>query len=229
VPEPVRIGSARPEPSPEVFQAIRTMSSMPQPPQRLTREQYLERERLAETRSEFHDGQVVAMAGATRAHVRIVSNLVARLDEQLRDRPCDVYSSDLRVSIESGRRYVYPDMIVTCGDEAFENDQTLLNPVVVIEVLSPSTELYDRNTKFLAYQTIGSLREYVLISTSMRRIEVYRRGAGNAWEYESCPVSPSPVALRSIECVLGLDEVYSRVDVPALPPEIKDDRERERG
>src|SRR4051812_42115480 len=121
--------------------------------------EYLRRERLAEFRSEYHRGQIVAMSGVSRYHNRIVGNLVRCLGNQLLDRPCYVYSNELRVSIQGGQHYVYPDIAITCGEETFEDDQfdCLANPLVIIEVLSPSTEAYDRGEKFLSYQGLPSL------------------------------------------------------------------------
>ena len=205
------------------------MSSMPQPPRRITREEYLERERTADTRGEFLDGEIVAMAGATREHVRIVSNLIARLDEQLRGRPCDVYPNDLRVSIDSGRSYVYPNIVITCGDEVFDGEQILTNPVVLIEVDSSTMKLHNRSTKFFAYQSIECLREYVLISTEMQLIEVYSRCDPTTWRYDSSPFLSPSIFLPSIECRLTLDEVYSRVDVPVDRPEWPGDEPRRSG
>jgi Uma2 family endonuclease len=156
------------------------------------------------------------MTGATRKHVLIVLNLVRTLDDQLSERPCHLYSNDLRVSVRDGDHYVYPDVIVTCGPETFEPDEfdSLVNPVVLIEVLSPSTAAYDRGDKFLLYQTIPSLREYVLVSQESRRIEVFRRQPDGSWLYQSCPPSAPPLALESIGCTLTLDEVYRKVEPP---------------
>ena len=119
----------------------------------LTEEEYLAAERQAEFRSEYFAGEMFAMTGATRQHNRIVTNLVARLDEQLREGPCNVYANDLRVKVESTGLYTYPDVIVTCGQEKFADDvfDILLNPLVIIEVLSDSTEAYDRGKKFEHY------------------------------------------------------------------------------
>jgi Uma2 family endonuclease len=177
--------------------------------------EYLRRERLAETRSEYHRGQIVAMSGATRFHIRIITNLISTLDQQLRDRPCNVYSNDLRVSIRGGEHYVYPDVIVTCGEEKFEDDQfdCLMSPIVVIEILSPSTEAYDRGEKFQAYQLIPSLREYVLVSQSKRRLEVFRKQADGSWLYQSSPFSPPPLHLESIDCTLSPDDVYRKIEL----------------
>lgn len=176
--------------------------------------EYLRRERLAELRSEYHGGEIVAMSGTTRTHSRIVTNLVRSLDNQLLERPCNTYSNDMRVSVRGGERYYYPDIVVTCGQEVFEDGEqdTLVNPVVIMEVLSPSTERFDRGKKFHDYQTIPSLREYVLVSQSPRRLEVYRKQADGTWLYQSSPFSPPPLVLQSIDCTLSPDEVYHKVE-----------------
>jgi Uma2 family endonuclease len=180
----------------------------------VSRAEYLRRERLAEFRSEYHGGQVVAMAGASRKHSRIVTNLVRSLDNQLLVRPCNTYSSELRVSVRGGEHYVYPDVVVTCGQEEFEDEKfdTLVNPLAIIEVLSPSTEAFDRGDKFLDYQSIPSLREYVLVSQSPRRLEVFRKQPDGTWLYQSSPFSPPPLVLQSIDCALTPDEVYHKVE-----------------
>ena len=180
----------------------------------ISREQYLQQERRAATRSEYHKGRVIAMTGASRTHNRIVTNLTSSLDHQLKSRPCNNYSNDMRVAVQGGERYLYPDVVVTCGRELFEDAENdiLLNPLVIIEVLSPSTEVYDRGEKFLAYQTIPSLREYALVSQSPRRMEIYRRQPDDTWVYQTIPPSPPPLILQSIDCTLTLDDVYSKVE-----------------
>src|SRR5690349_746408 len=117
------------------------------------------------------------MAGTRRNHSPIVINLLSSLGLQLPGRPRNNYSEEGRVSVRGGDRYLYPDIVVTCGEEQFEDNyiDTLVNPVVIIEVLSPSMEAYDRGAKFLYYQSIESLREYVLVSQTVRRFEVFRR------------------------------------------------------
>jgi Uma2 family endonuclease len=183
------------------------------PVTRLSRAEYLRQERLAAFRSEYHRGVIVAMAGASRNHTLIVTNLVRSLANQLAERPCNTYSSELRVSVQGGEHYLYPDVVVTCGHEEFEDDRfdTLANPLVIIEVLSPSTEAYDRGRKFLLYQSIPSLVEYVLVSQSPRRLEAFRKQPDGSWLYHSSPFSPPPFVLQSIDCELTPDEVYLKV------------------
>ena len=180
-----------------------------------SREEYLRLERLAEFRSEYHRGRIVAMAGTTRNHVRIVTNLSVSLGVPLQDRPCNNYATDLRVSVRNGERYLYPDVVVTCGPEELEDHHLdiLVNPLAIIEVLSPSTEAYDRGEKFLYYQSILSLREYLLISQTVRRFEVFRKQMDGNWLYQSFPFSPLPLVLQSIDCMLTFDDVYAKVEI----------------
>jgi Uma2 family endonuclease len=180
----------------------------------VSRAEYLRQERLARFRSEYHRGRVVAMAGTSRVHNRIVTNLSTSLDIQLRARDCNVYSTDLRVSVRGGEHYVYPDVVVTCGQEQYEDSELdiLVNPLVVIEVLSDSTEAYDRGEKFRLYQSIPSLREYVLVSQRSRRLEIFRKQPDGSWRYESSPFAPPPLQIEAIECTLAPDDVYFKVE-----------------
>jgi Uma2 family endonuclease len=176
--------------------------------------EYLRRERLAAFRSEYHRGHVLAMAGTSRNHSRIVTNLSTSLDIQLRAQGCNVYANELRASVLGGEHYVYPDLVVTCSEEKFEDDEfdILLNPLVVFEVLSPSTEAYDRGEKFQLYQTIPSLREYVLVSQSTRRLEVFRKQPDGSGLYQSSPFAPPPLHIEAIDCTLTPEDVYRNVD-----------------
>jgi len=188
------------------------MSAVPVP--LISSAEYLRMERLAQFMSEYHRGQVVAMSGASRIHNRIGTNLIYVLESQLRRGSCNVYSSELRVSVRGGESYLYPDIVVTCRREQFQDDRfdTLVNPILVIEILSASTEGYDRGAKFLDYQAVPSLREYVLITQSPRRFEIYRRQADGAWLYQSWAFSPPPLVLHSVDCTLSADDVYFKVD-----------------
>lgn len=186
------------------------------PVSRITPDEYLRRERAAESRSEYCRGLIVAMAGASPAHNRIVVNLATILNLHLRGGPCRVYTSDQRISVGRGQGFYYPDVVVACGKPSFSDDQrdTLTNPVVIIEVLPRSTEGYDRGEKFRDYMKIASLQEYVLITQAPRRFEVFRRQNDERWLYESEEFTPSPISLRSINCSLDADEVYSEIDFP---------------
>ena len=154
-----------------------------QPDRSLTPEEYLVIERKAERKSEFFAGETFALAGASRRHNRIVTNLVVQIDNQLKERPCNVYSSDMRVKVAATKVYTYPDVVVTCGEESFEDDDTLLSPNLIIEVLSESTEAYDRGERFKHYQQIESFREYLLVVQDPYGVEQYIKQTGNQWIY----------------------------------------------
>lgn len=179
----------------------------------LSEEEYLAVERQAEFRSEYLAGEMFAMAGASRRHNRVVTNLVAALDNQLRERPCNVYSNDMRVKVQGAGLFTYPDVVVTCGEERFadgEND-VLLNPMVIVEVLSASTEAYDRGKKFESYQSIESLKEYILVSQESPRVERFVRQGGRNWIYSEAHEPGERVIIQSIECELKLEDIYLKV------------------
>lgn len=186
----------------------------PQAKSYLTPEEYLAIERRSETKSEYLDGEMFAMTGGTRRHSLAIGNLVRELSLQLKKRPCQVYPSDLRVHIPATGLYTYPDVIVVCGEPRFqdENQDTLLNPTVIIEVLSPTTEAYDRGKKFQHYQSIESLVEYLLVSQSEPRIEQFLRQDDNRWLLAAATGLDTTLALPSIRCELALVEVYDKVN-----------------
>lgn len=174
--------------------------------------EYLALERAADYKSEYVGGCIYAMAGASREHILITFNIGRSLGNQLADRPCEIYPSEMRVKPAAARSYRYPDIAVVCGPAEFEDQQsdTLLNPTVLIEVLSPSTEASDRGEKFAEYRRISSLREYVLVAQDAPRIEHYaRQGAG--WFLTVAEGLDAAMALEAIGCVLELREVYRRV------------------
>ncbi|MEQ1621723.1 MAG: Uma2 family endonuclease [Methylococcales bacterium] len=177
-----------------------------------TAEEYLTLERKATIKSEFHDGQIYAMTGASRKHNLITVNIARELSQQLKQRPCEAYINDMRVKAAKARSYHYPDIAVVCGTTQFEDDyvDTLLNPTVLIEVLSPSTEAYDRGGKFAHYRKIASLREYLLVSQDEALIEHYER-QGDVWVLIEAEGLAASVSLDSINCILRLSEVYDKV------------------
>ncbi|MDT4896245.1 MAG: hypothetical protein QOH25_1322 [Acidobacteriota bacterium] len=184
-----------------------------QPTTYLTPEEYLALERKAEYKNEYVDGEVVAMTGASRKHNLIVVNISGELRRQLKGRPCETYSGDMRVRIPSTRLYTYPDVVVVCDEPQFEDDyvDTLLNPTVIIEVLSESTELYDRGKKFGFYRTLESLAEYLLVAQDERRIEQYVKQPDERWLLSDHRAPEGTVELTSISCSLALREVYDKV------------------
>ena len=194
------------------------MSSLPKP--RYTPQQYLEMERRADYKSEFTSGEIFAMAGASREHVLIVTNLVRQLSAQTPDRPCETYSNDMKVKVNALGDYNYPDVVVACGDIAFEDNHrdTLVNPLVIVEVLSPSTEHKDRGTKFLQYQWIESLTDYVLVSQDRVLVERFARQPDDNWLYTRLEGTDAVLSLPSIGCRVTLAEVYARVRLAANAP-----------
>lgn len=187
----------------------------------ITPEEYLALERASERKSEYFLGEVFAMGGASREHNLIVGNVVRDLGNQLKGRPCETYPSDMRVKVSASGLYTYPDVAVVCGQPQFEDAQvdTLLNPTLVIEVLSESTEAYDRGEKFAQYRSIESLQEYVLISQDRCQVErLVRQPNGREWLYSEASDPAGSVPLAAIGCRLSLTEVYERVEFPDRPP-----------
>jgi len=180
----------------------------------LTPAEYLAFERQqTDAKHEYLNGQITAMSGASREHNLIVGNAFASLHGQLRGRGCEVYSNDMRVHIPATGLYTYPDIVALCGEPVFEGDQfdTLLNPHVIIEVLSSSTEAYDRGTKFAHYRSIESLQAYVLIAQDRPHIELFERGTDGRWVLSEAKGLESRLELEALGCVLELSEVYERI------------------
>ncbi|MBI4670751.1 MAG: Uma2 family endonuclease [Chloroflexi bacterium] len=191
-----------------------TTTAVAAPPTRCTPTEYLKRERAAETKSEYYDGEIVAMAGASRTHNLIVGNLVAALHRQLEGKPCEVYPSDMRVLIDKKRAYVYPDVVVVCGKPEFADGYTdiLVNPTIVIEVLSPSTHRHDRVKKFGLYRQLESLQTYVMVDSESRHVTCIERSAdGKTWTIEMLDKLQDVVRPQAIGCVLPLRRVYRQV------------------
>lgn len=184
---------------------------------RLTAQQYLEIERRADYKSEFLNGEMFAMSGASRAHNLIATNVTGELSGQLRGRPCETYASKMRVKVSETGLYTYPDILVVCGEPEFEDAHvdTLLNPTLIVEVLSPSTEAYDRGEKFAQFRNFTSLQEYVLIAQDRPRIERFRRLEGQDWLFSAVDGLEETAHLISIGCDLALADVYERVQLPA--------------
>ena len=189
------------------------MSSQAQ--QRYTPEEYLALERQAQRKSEYYAGEIFTMASASRWHNLIVTNVIGELRSQLKGRPCTTYPSDMRVKISPTGLYTYPDVTVVCGEAWFEDHQqdTLLNPTLIVEVLSESTEAYDRGGKSAHYRKLESLMEYVLITQTKPHIEHYVRQPDNRWLLAEADSLPAAVHLPSIDCHLALAEVYDKVDI----------------
>ena len=194
---------------------------LPQPLTRCTAEEYLEEERRAEYKSEYRDGVIVAMSGGSRAHSVITVNITAEVRARLKGKPCQAFSNDMKVRSGIGELYSYPDLSVVCGEPRFHDDHTdvLLNPTVIVEALSPSTEAFDRGRKFARYQRIASLMDYVLIAQDEPRVERYARQEDGQWLLSIAVGLEAVLSLPSIDCSLPLSEIYDRVPFPAAPDE----------
>jgi Uma2 family endonuclease len=189
----------------------------------VTVEEYLAREREADYKSEYFNGEIFAMAGASEPHVLIVNGIIARLYLQLEHRPCKVYSNDMRLKVSPTGLYTYPDVMVVCGEVQFDDDEfdTLLNPTLIIEVLSKSTESHDRTTKFEHYSKLKSLREYLLVAQNRPRAELFTKEGEGRWAFLTFENLEDVVKLASIDCDLALKDIYLKVkfneaDVPRL-------------
>jgi Uma2 family endonuclease len=188
------------------------MATEPKP--RYTPEEYLALERQAESRNEYLKGEIFAMTGASRRHNLITGNAFAALHAQLRrGGGCEVYSTDMRVRIPEMDLYTYPDLSVTCGEPRFEDGEldTLLNPVLIVEVLSKTTESYDRGMKFSYYRTLPSFAEYLLLSQDRVHAEHFVREATDRWVLTETDDPAKTLELPSIGCTLALSDVYDRV------------------
>ena len=196
---------------------------------RLTPEEYIAFERKALPgpeiiRHEYINGELIAMSGASRAHNLITINVSAALHSRLRGSKCETYANDMRVSTPTTTSYFYPDVVVVCEEPRFEDDvfDILLNPIILVEVLSPSTELYDRREKFAHYRQLVSLQEYVLVSQDKVLVEHYRRQekqgtatvTGKDWIFTNFQELEEKLSLTSIQCELPLQEIYERITFP---------------
>jgi len=178
----------------------------------LTPEEYLAWERKQPFKNEYHNGQIIAMSGASRAHNRITVDITVQLSNQLMESECEVFAGDMRVRTDPTVSYYYPDVIVVCGESRFEDDtfDTLLNPILVVEVLSPSTAAFDRGEKFEHYKQIASLQEYILISQDSVHVEHYQFQE-TRWIHNTLQHLEETLSLASIGCTLPLRAIYRRV------------------
>lgn len=174
--------------------------------------EYLEQERAADYKSEYIAGEIFAMSGAKLNHNRVQTNLIRSIGNHLVNRPCDVLGSDMKVWIDDAESFVYPDLSGLCGDFDFydEREDVYTNPQFVIEILSASTESYDRGKKFLYYQTLASLQEYVLVSQDKMIVETFRKN-GSDWIYHVYKNEDDSLRLESVDCEVRLSEIYRNV------------------
>lgn len=185
-------------------------------PSKLSPEEYLVFERASETKHEYADGEIFAMSGGTLAHSLLATNIARELGLALRGRGCRVLNSDMRIKISSTGRYVYPDVSMLCEQPLYEDEtrDTLLNPSLIVEVLSDSSEKYDRGDKFTQYRSIASLEDYILVSQHTVLIEHFRRQADGSWRYRA--LGPGDrLSVTQHGCEISVDEVYLQVfDAP---------------
>jgi len=202
---------------------------MAQPKPALSEEAYLASERISAIKHEYYHGHIYAMSGGKEPHNLIAGNTLASLHRQLRRTPCRVYPSDMRVKVLRTGLLTYPDVMVMCGQPLFTDaiHDMITNPTVVIEILSPSTERYDRSMKFQNYRTIDTLHDYLLIAQDQHHIEHYIRQENGQWLLQEVTDLDGEIHIQSIACILRLDDVYEKVDLDqsitdiprAMPPE----------
>lgn len=194
------------------------MSAIPK--KKLTEAEYLAIEREAEFKSEFFDGEMFAMSGGKLAHNRIKENLARHIGNQLEDGPCFVVTSDMKVKVLKSGLYTYPDIVIICGSAEHpdpESTDILLNPAVIIEVLSPSTQDYDRGAKFRNYQKIKSLREYHLVAQDEPVVERFVRQANDDWLLTTTTGLDGELTFGTIPVRVGMAKIYVGVIFPDKP------------
>lgn len=190
------------------------MSAQKQIRTMLTAEEYLEQERVAEFKSEYVNGDVTAMAGGSSNHDEIATNIISSLKQQLKGRPCRVFSSDFKVRIDKANGFRYPDVSGLCGPILY-HDKTrdaYCNPAVIFEVLSPSTESFDRGEKFRLYRLLDSLFEYILVRQDRVEVEVWTRGADSVWTSVIYNEAIDSIRLKTLDCSLTLGDIYDKVE-----------------
>ncbi len=177
-------------------------------------EEYLTAERESETKNEYFGGEIFAMAGASREHNQISANIVRVQGNLMIEKRCSVFSSDMKVKMREIGKYTYPDVVVVCGDEEYDDEHgdTLLNPIVIIEILSDSTEAYDRGDKFSHYQLIDTFSEYILVSQYLCKVEKFSRRKDGTWIYSKYERPEDTVSIESADCELPLSEIHRKVN-----------------
>ena len=183
-------------------------------------QEYLAFERVSKQKHEYFQGKLVAMAGASLIHNRLVANLLGEIREALKNKPCEILPSDIRVSTPSRESYMYPDAVIVCGQPEMEDDKfdTLENPVVIFEILSPSTEDHDRGRKFFFYRQIPSFKEYILVDSTKSFVEISRREENGAWKFETISDPDGQLFISSIGISIPMAEVYRNVSFQTEAP-----------
>lgn len=180
----------------------------------LTADEYLEAERNASGKNELMNGKIITMTGASLKHNRIVRNLIIGIGSFLKGKSCEVFPSDMRVNIPATNSFTYPDLTIVCGKPELLDDHfdSLLNPVVIIEVLSPSTESYDRGNKFFTYQQIPSLKEYILVDSTSCTIQTILKKDDGLWQFDTIANLAATLTIQSIGQTIVLSDVYDGVE-----------------
>ena len=178
-----------------------------------TPEEYLKFEREAEEKHEFIDGEIVAMAGASREHNIIGTNISSELHFQLKGKTCEIYANDMRVRMRK-ERYGYPDVVVVCGEPRFDDDgfDVLLNPTIIVEILSKSTRFRDKTEKLIAYQKMDSLRECLLVEQTETRVEHYIKQTSKQWLLKIYDDLTETISLESVDCRISLAVIYAQIE-----------------
>ncbi len=189
------------------------MQQTSSPPRLYSLEEYLEQEATAEFKSEYIDGQIIPMAGASTNHNRIAGNFYAALNFALRQQPYEVFIGDVRLWMPERRFYTYPDVMIVAGDPAYWNNRTdtILNPQVIVEVLSESTKDYDHEGKFEAYRTIETFQEYVLVDQMRIHVEQYSKTSRKRWSFVEYDEEDTSVSLASVPFAISLEDLYRKV------------------
>ena len=187
------------------------MQAAEQRQQFITEDEYLTSERQQEEKHEWYQGECFAMAGGTRWHNLLSTRIISALTQHLDGKSCTPYMADFRLFIETHHHYVYPDIMVVCDEAAYIADDMVDDAVLVLEVLSPGTESYDRGRKFLHYQSIPSLREYVLVSQAAMQVEIYRRREDGKWEYERLIRPLDVLVFETVDCSITLEVLYRSI------------------
>ncbi len=190
------------------------MTALPKK-QFISEEDYLTMEEVSPVKHEYFDGEIFQMAGASEQHNTITINIAGELHQQLKKRPCKVYQNDMRLYIEKEGIYVYPDVMVVCGKpdiKKFKSLDNILNPVLIVEVLSESTADYDKGAKFEQYRTIDSFKEYLLVSQDRKQLTRYTKQSDGSWVLTDFIGDKTQIELSSIECSLSIEDIYDKVD-----------------
>ncbi len=197
------------------------MTAEPIPARRkYTVEEYLDLEHTSQVRHEFFNGEIIDMSGGTLNHSAICANLIGELHARLKGTPCRVFESNLRVRIQIGTLYTYPDLTIICGqpehDPLDKNKTTIINPRVIFEVLSPSTERWDRTDKFRRYRNLPSLEEYVLVSQEYPMVDAYHKDSADNWSLKPHDSMDKTMLLRSLQLQVPLVDIYRGVEFPPV-------------